>query len=561
MFKKLKLKTKLTIIYVAAGILPVLVMFFMSFYQLRSALRTNSTENVRSYLYQATTSMDNDIAIYNNLANYVSFNQTITQTLTDEYSSVYEMYDQLVMVMDPLLSSLMYFHNEIDAITIYLDKNIVKHGTTLAPIGEIKNEYWLRQVLRDTNNHWYVNKDEKSVFSASKMVLLDRQKIDGILKIQVDYDSLFKPYDQTIINNYGVFITDDSDNVIYSTESFESKNRKYILTYDELKEHNENNSKKYKIISTQSETTGWTVWLYKPDKLMLTSVTPIIQVAIIAMFLCVVASVVSIITTSNIITKRVVYLQNNIKRVENGNFSIEVHDDAKDEIGYLINSFDRMVRKLSALINEVYESKLKEKEYEMKALQAQINPHFLYNTLSLINWKAIENGSDDISRITLSLSTFYRTSLNKGKNIMCIRDEIDNMKSYMDIQLIMHDNEFDAVVDVDENIMDYKTLNLILQPLIENAIDHGIDINENVRGKITITGREYDKEIELVVEDNGVGMDEQQVEKILTKDSKGYGVRNVNERIKLFFGDEYALKIHSVIGVGTKVIIRFPKIY
>ena len=195
----------------------------------------------------------------------------------------------------------------------------------------------------------------------------------------------------------------------------------------------------------------------------------------------------------------------------------------------------------------------------MRALQAQINPHFLYNSLSLINWKALEAGAQDISQITLSLSTFYRTALNRGSNILTVADEINNMKSYLDIQLVMHDYEFDTNIQIEESILRYKTLNLILQPLIENAIVHGIDMLTDRRGVITITGRENGEEIELIVEDNGVGMEEAQAQKILTEDSKGYGVRNVNERIRLYYGEPYALTIKSTPGIGTRAFIHFPK--
>ena len=115
----------------------------------------------------------------------------------------------------------------------------------------------------------------------------------------------------------------------------------------------------------------------------------------------------------------------------------------------------------------------------MTALQAQINPHFLYNSLSLINWKAIEKGNDDISDITLALSNFYRTSLNKGRNTLSIAEEISNVKSYIAIQLIMHDDEFDVDYDIAEEILPYETLNLILQPIVENAIEHGIDVKSD----------------------------------------------------------------------------------
>ena len=555
----LKLKYKLVLIYCLTGFIPVLIIFLVSLILMRGVLRENSTENINSYLYQATASLDGEIKIYDNLSSYISFNQSISQVLNYDYESVYNMYDQFVTVMDPLLSSLMYFHDEVNRVTIYIDKDVVKHGTTLAPMSEVSDKEWCKEALSDNDSHWYVDMDKKQVFSVSRLVLLNRLGIDGVLFINVDYDKAFEAFSQTILNDYGLFITDKNGNLIYELSQYDQSNKNYELTFDEFKEVVAGHSDKYKIITQDSAATGWKIWFYKPDSFMISSTTPIIWIGTISIIVCVAAAVVCTAATSRFVTRRIVKIQKCMKEVENGNLNVNVPVDGNDEISDLTRGFDAMVLRLDMLINEVYDSRLKEKEYEMKALQAQINPHFLYNTLSLINWKAIEADAVDISKITLALSSFYRTSLNKGKNVMSIKDEIDNMRSYLTIQQMMHDGDFDAVVDIEDGILHYNTLNLILQPLIENAIDHGIDLNTGVRGVITITGRGTEDEIILTVEDNGVGMTKEQADKIITKDSKGYGVRNVNERIKLYYGEQYELKIESEIGKGTKVIVHFPK--
>lgn len=555
----LKLKYKLVLIYCFTGFIPVFIIFLVSLYLMRGVLRENSTENINSYLYQATASLDGEIKIYDNLSSYISFNQSISQVLNYDYESVYNMYDQFVTVMDPLLSSLMYFHDDVNRVTIYIDKNVVKHGTTLAPMSEISDKEWCKEALSDNDNHWYVDMDKKQVFSVSRLALLNRLGIDGVLFINVDYDKAFEAFSQTILNDYVLFITDKNGNLIYELSQYDQSNKDYALTFDEFKEVVADHSDKYKIITQDSAATGWKIWFYKPDSFMISSTTPIIWIGTISIIVCVAAAVVCTVATSRFVTRRIVKIQKCMKEVENGNLNVNIPVDGNDEISDLTRGFDAMVLRLEMLINEVYDSRLKEKEYEMKALQAQINPHFLYNTLSLINWKAIEADAVDISKITLALSSFYRTSLNKGKNVMSIKDEIDNMRSYLTIQQMMHDGDFDAVVDIEDGILQYNTLNLILQPLIENAIDHGIDLNTGVRGVITITGRGTEDEIILTVEDNGVGMTKEQADKIITKDSKGYGVRNVNERIKLYYGEQYELKIESEIGKGTKVIVHFPK--
>ena len=149
-----------------------------------------------------------------------------------------------------------------------------------------------------------------------------------------------------------------------------------------------------------------------------------------------------------------------------------------------------MVSRLRQLIMEVYQQKLAQKNAELTALQAQINPHFLYNSLSIINWKAIEAGEDEISYVTLALSTYYRTSLNRGETMTTVAKEIDNIRAYLKIQLVMHDNEFRVVEQISDGLNDYMIPKLILQPLAENAIDHGIDVSDNEDPTLWLTIRE-----------------------------------------------------------------------
>lgn len=557
--KNAKLKNKLMLIYFIAGFLPLMVTLIVAIFNIRRILRNNETDNLNAYINQATNTLDGQIVVYNNLYNYISFNQTIAQILNDKDSSAYTTYNNLVNVLDPMLYSLKNFHDEVNRATIYIDADITKHGTTLAPLSEIYENEWFKSVKADSTNHWYANTDKREAYSAGKMVLLDRVGTLGILYIDIDYESLFSPFVQDSFDNYGVFITDENGNIIYEHANFEQKNTRYQLSYEQFSKALSDGNGRYKIIPVHSEASGWNTYVYKPYSLMLSSARPIVSIAIFALAIGAAAIFGSIFIVSRFVTKRITYLQRNMQQVAKGNFQVEIQNDSTDEIGDLISGFDSMLSKINSLINEVYDGKIKEKEYEMSALQAQINPHFLYNTLSLINWKALEADQQDISKITLSLSTFYRTALNKGKNVMPIRDEIDNMRSYLNIQLMMHDYEFDTVIDIDEKILGYTTLNLILQPLIENAIDHGIDVNTSRRGALTITGREEGDEIVLAVADNGVGMSKEQAANILTQESKGYGVRNVNERIKLYYGEQYALKIESKVGEGTTVYVRFPK--
>ena len=219
-----------------------------------------------------------------------------------------------------------------------------------------------------------------------------------------------------------------------------------------------------------------------------------------------------------------------------------------------------MVERLRHLIDEVLNSKIKQQEYEMRALQAQINPHFLYTSLSLINGRALMAGQDDIGRMARLLSTFYRTTLNKGKNTISVRDELENVRSYISIQFIMHSDNFDVTYAIDENALPLTMINLLLQPLVENAIMHGIDHREAPgRGKLQISCRCCGDQLIFSVSDNGPGIPAEKLDSILTSDSAGYGIQNVHHRIQLFYGDGYGLRYESRIGEGTTVYLTLPQ--
>lgn len=557
-FRDMRLTGKLVVIYLLAGFVPVIIILSITYMEMKKILWDRETTILQSYVRQTTDAMDNELEIYNNLSKYISYNQSIAKILSADQSA-YQNYEQFSTVIDPLLSSIMYFHENVNQVTIYTDASDVKHGSTVAPLKDLSDGTHAYDDL-DNNIHWRIDMENHAAFSVSRMAMLEQRGAKGVLYVSVDYDSVFQPfYTETMFDNYGLVIEDEYGNTIFAKNTFADDKAAYELNVDQFKALREMENSGYQFIDRTSNATGWNICVYKPDRLIISSVQPILIIAGVAILVSMFAGITCIHIISEFITKRIKKLQKTMKATETGNLGMVIENDSADEIGDLINGYNSMSKRLDETVNEVYQSKIKEKEYEMRALQAQINPHFLYNSLSMINWKALEADQEDISHITLALSTFYRTALNKGKNILLVKDEIANIKSYLDIQLAMHDNSFDVVYDIDDSILKYETLNLILQPLLENAIGHGIDVKTDGRGEIRIEGKENGDFLDFTVSDNGVGMTKTQAAMILSKSSNGYGVSNVNERIKLYYGEQYAVKIDSTPGVGTKVMLHFPK--
>ena len=555
-----KLRNKLIAIYLCVGLLPLAIIGVFNFTQLSKMLLQQEETRMRDYMEQQLSTMDSDIQIYNNLCNYISFNQTVIKILEKDYESSYDMYSDFQSLLDPLIASMKYFHGSVDQITLYTDNHIIKYGTTIAPLDEIVEEAWYDTVISDNEIHWFCNQQEKKLFLARVIPTVKQGVSQNIICVEINYEKFFEELTKMSDSNYGLFLVGNYNQVLYEYQEFEEEYQMMKVNAEEFLNRKDMEDFPYFIVHNTLEQTGWTLYVYRPEIIIQYSIFPVVMISIIIAVIAAIFSVLILIILIRLLVKGIVQLKNTMREVEEGNLQIQLKSESNDEIGELIRGFNKMIAKINELIEQVYEGQIRQKDYEMKALQAQINPHFLYNSLSLINWKAIETGQEDISKITLALSSFYRTALNKGNNVLTFGEEIENLRSYLEIQLMMHDYEFDVEIHVDDDVKQYKTLNLILQPMIENAIEHGIDLKTDGRGKITVDLHRKEEEIILKVADNGVGMDEEAIQTILTKQSRGYGLRNVNERIKLYYGEEYHLVITSKIGEGTEITLRVPTV-
>lgn len=267
---------------------------------------------------------------------------------------------------------------------------------------------------------------------------------------------------------------------------------------------------------------------------------------------------------STSVSKRIRLLAGKMKRIKNGEFETRIDSDSSDEIGELISDFNDMAARISFLIKEQFRLGQQAKNSELMALQAQINPHFLYNTMDLISWTAINNDVPEISAIVRSLSKFYKLSLSKGANIIPIRDELEHVKLYVEIQNRRFNNKIAFQTEIDEAVYDYSTLKTILQPVVENSIMHGILEKKERCGGILLTARLNNGFIRFTVKDDGVGIPAEKMEGILSRlernPGSGYGIKNINERIKLYYGEQYGMSFESEVGLGTVVTISIPAV-
>lgn len=249
-----------------------------------------------------------------------------------------------------------------------------------------------------------------------------------------------------------------------------------------------------------------------------------------------------------------------MKYIENENFNVSINVKGNDEISLLGKSFNKMSKKLNELINEVYTVQIKQKEAELKALQAQINPHFLYNTLDTIYWMCRMENAVESSYLIQALSRLFRLSLNSGNEFTTVRHEIDHLDNYITIQEKRFEELIRFKINVSDEVLGCKVVKLVLQPLVENAIYHGIE-KKGSQGTISVSVLREANDVVYIIQDDGAGADEEELTKLLEKvekNNRGFGIKNVNDRIKLYFGNEYGIKFSSSYENGTTVTVRQP---
>ncbi len=293
------------------------------------------------------------------------------------------------------------------------------------------------------------------------------------------------------------------------------------------------------------------------------------------LFFIIISLIIALMITSGI-SMPIKKLAAAMQRVGKGDFSVKLNiapsqENAKDELMILGIGFNDMLSKLVNLINDVFQSKIKEKELEflkteaeLNALQQQINPHFLYNILESIFWISYEKGDVEVANMVTALGNFFRTSINKGLEYITVENEVVNVQNYVYLQRIRFNERFEVKWLINKKILKYKIIKFILQPIVENAIVHGLE-NIQSGGLIVIKGYKKGNNLFFEIIDNGVGMSEEDVNNLnqyinstVKNITQSIGVKNVHQRIKLYYGNEYGLEIYSRPGKGTKVTLKLP---
>jgi two-component system, sensor histidine kinase YesM len=562
--KKLRMPTSIQtnmLFYFSIFMISILIIITIILYQTtNNTMKKSASKYADQVLDQVALSIDAYFGYMEDIAEFAT-----SSNVSDNYLS-------------QTLNSIKEVRTDIDSIYIF-DKNMrlihpADPRIAIRKDYNIKKEQWYirayeskgNSVISPTNVQKFVLGSNNWVVSLSKVLDNNNYNEENLLLIQMNYKVINDICSNIDLGTKGyVYIIDDEGAFIYHPQlqlinsGIKTENVTQIVstTLRTL----EQNDKLYNIKSLNSGHRIVGVTYLDEFDLKDSDMLNIFVIVILASLIIVMLGAATI---SGSIVRPLKKLEMVVNEVESGNLDITIDIKSTDEIEAFSNSLQSMIITIRQLLEQIKDDEQKIRKSELKALQAQINPHFLYNTLESIIWLSDDKQHEKVKDMVSALSKYFRIVLSKGKETITIEEEVEHIKNYLVIQKIRYSSMLDYEVNVDEDILHYHTLKVLIQPIVENAIYHGIK-SKYGGGKVTVNAYGQDDDIKIIIEDNGIGMKPMTLKNIFSPSSSkqsfrgGVGMSNVNERIKLMYGEEYGLAITSKRRVGTTVIITIPK--
>ena len=401
------------------------------------------------------------------------------------------------------------------------------------------------------------NQNNQIVISISQEVKNNAGENLGVIRLDVDYHELEKYVKELSLGDNGyAFVIQKDGTLIYhpDSEAFESVDKQMSVQEISNSPMDSMVSEDFFVHKSPIENSDWILVgvssfsRFKEDSVKLLGIVSV--VGVLSLLICMLG-IFTLIRYQLLPVKR---LGQVMRRVEEGDTTIRAEQKGAQEFQVLAGTFNQMLERIETLMKEEKEQEALTRIYELKALTSQINPHFLYNTLDTIIWMAEFQDHQKVVDITKALSNYFRLSLNAGEEIVTLRQEIEHVRQYLFIQKERYGDKLEYEIDEPDDFPDIKLPKIVLQPLVENAIYHGIKESERP-GKITITVSKRDTFIDICIADNGVGINGNTTS---TKELGGVGIKNIQERLTLFFGEAFSMEIESEPNAYTKVYLHLP---
>lgn len=568
---------KLIITLLALVEIPLIILSFMLFAWIKDIISDKFSESALQSIRQSTKNLDFTLEELRNYSNVMLTNRSFINLLKNRKSAAPN-------EIENMLRSFFTSGDNIEGIYIYSGPDSFSIGSEKV-IKRNDNAEWFKELLKTEGEVKWIGTRHETVKMMSGsfdkyFFSLGRKLVDifsleelGILLIDVDESILEDSYKDHVANgSVEAFICDTKGNIISHTDKRKIGTNISSKPYIKMVLNSSSNSgefsyKKGKIntmvIYSTSKVSGWKLVNVIPSSYLYREINNIESIVLFTGLALTLFSFVIAVFLSHKLTVPIVNLMKTMREAENGNLDVKIDIKKFDEIGQLSMCFNNMILKIKTLIQKIVQEEKLKKEIELEALHAQINPHFLYNTLNSIKWMAKIQGAKNISDTITALVKLLRVSINLGSDMIYLEQEIEYVKNYLFIQKIRFNEQFEVSFHIDECCNKCKIPKLILQPIVENSIVHGFEDGGDGRClKISIKAYRDGELLIIEVIDNGVGIEEEVLRRIFeTKNVNKFstvGLNNIKERIRLYFGEGYGLKITSELNKGTCVKIILP---
>ncbi|WP_082341759.1 sensor histidine kinase [Paenibacillus solani] len=555
-------------------IIPVMLVGYIANQVFIQSIREQTTNNIQGTLLQMSDNISYRMGDIVRVSDMLYFDSSFNNRL--RYSeSAYVSYDTMVNVLMPKLETAISTANSKVWLSIYLSNEnlgeVYNNYSYSDPLDSNTRLFDIYQYNRLIDKTWYKQYPQEESYGTTMewkqiendadngRISLLRRLIDinsiklqeiGFVRINVSLKDMFDSVDYNKIGDgTALYLADSQGSVILSSGEMQTS---VAFRENELRNNGD------LLISKPIPELDWNLVAVVPADIVEKDTVKIRNLTLLICIVCIGIFFVVSLLVSRYFSRRVSKIVSVLDSFQEGEFHKRAHFKGNDEFTHISSALNEMGSNIGKLINEVYLADLQKKQAELESLHAQINPHFLYNTLSSISRLARFGMLDKLQRMVMDLAKFYRLSLNDGRNIIPVKDELEQAQAYVDIQKIKYDERMQVTYDFAPEVVRYETVKLILQPFIENVLEHAWT-GESIH--IRITASVLDDVLEFKVIDNGVGFPPGRVLNNIGGQeltNAGYGIKNVDQRIKLYYGNEYGVTLFSRAGIGTTVRIVIP---
>jgi two-component system sensor histidine kinase YesM len=576
------LRNRIVLVFFMIIIVPFLIFAYYAHIKSIEGITNTNTKISLTYLQQARKNFEIYLSKLNDQVNTLIGNKRVQDLLLESPGTASEEENFTVN----LLTVLYQATPQIDAfrVRVYPMEPALypSYMNTLGESADMVSQAWFQRSQGNVGPMWELFMPQQGKYGRPLLAYIKRfsglydRKPRGMVVTEVSEDHLkryFSPTEQ--LKNQKLLLMNRDGTIYYDSSANEWAGSRFPS--DSLIAHLQKSSEGSQTIKINGNTYLSTYVSLDSEPWAIVSLTllkeltgtndEINRLLVIFLIIYLICCIAVVIYITVYFTQPIARLVRLMRRMENGNFyDIVLTSPRKDEVGWLYRGVGSLVQQIDVLVQDAWRSERKKKALEFQVLSHQINPHFLYNTLESIRWKAENHGRSDISEMVSALGNLLRLSLNQGKEITTLRREIEQVKAYVLIEQARMGNVIRILYSIDEELLDNPFLRLLLQPLVENAIQHSVR-SDFERGKIIVSARSEGEDMIIEIADNGKGIpqgiiDELELddpaEEVYTATRRGVGLRNVNNRLKLYFGPAYKLQIQTGPQGGTRIVLRHP---